>query len=101
MLIDIRRVAKRCGYAIGVHGSMTRDFDLIAVPWTEEATDDYTLIEEIRKKLKAFVGAGGCATKKPHGRRAWVICLDAESRAYLDISVIPRRMSRKNAGKGI
>lgn len=33
----IWEVARGCGYAIGLHGSMKRDVDLIAVPWTDEA----------------------------------------------------------------
>lgn len=36
-LHDIQTYARECGYAIAVHGSMQRDLDLIAVPWTEQA----------------------------------------------------------------
>ena len=30
----IRKLAREVGYAVCVHGSLKRDFDLIAVPWT-------------------------------------------------------------------
>lgn len=33
----IRELAKEIGYAIGAHGSLERDLDLIAAPWSEEA----------------------------------------------------------------
>jgi len=31
----LRDVAKLHGYALAIHGTMTRDFDLVAIPWTE------------------------------------------------------------------
>ena len=40
-LPSIRTVARVLGFAIGVHGSLRRDLDLIAVPWREgHATKD-------------------------------------------------------------
>lgn len=32
----IRAIAKEHGYAVGVHGSLARDIDLILVPWIEK-----------------------------------------------------------------
>jgi len=31
-----------CGYAIAPHGSLARDLDVIAVPWTEDAVSAET-----------------------------------------------------------
>jgi hypothetical protein len=33
LLPELRRVAREYGYELGLHGSMTRDLDLIAAPW--------------------------------------------------------------------
>jgi len=43
----IREAAREHGYAIGVHGSTRRDFDLIAMQWREGASDKDTLAHAI------------------------------------------------------
>jgi hypothetical protein len=35
------------GYALAVHGSLARDFDLIAVPWTGQVSIPEAVVEEI------------------------------------------------------
>jgi hypothetical protein len=38
LLIEpLRAVARSLGYALTVHGSLVRDIDLVAVPWTSDA----------------------------------------------------------------
>lgn len=44
MVPRLTEVARDCGYALGVHGSMHRDLDLIAVPWVDEAKSADDLI---------------------------------------------------------
>jgi hypothetical protein len=44
---DFRKAALDCGYALALHGSMTRDMDLIAVPWVAEATTPKELVSKI------------------------------------------------------
>jgi hypothetical protein len=46
-LSAIRYVAKVCGYALGLHGSCRRDFDLIAVPWIENPSSIDFLAHQI------------------------------------------------------
>ena len=41
----IREVAAQCGWAIGVHGSVVNDLDLMAMPWVEEHTTADNLAE--------------------------------------------------------
>ena len=92
-------IARTHGYALAVHGSLARDFDLIAVPWAADCSDALTVI----KALKAALGAithhaefdyhfPDCApTAKPHGRFAYSLHLGNRGRngPYLDISVMP------------
>ncbi len=97
LLPTLQRVARECGYALAVHGTMTRDLDLIAAPWTEEATDDETLTEALRAAVggKIYGAMHNAKTGKtdlnpvsrPHGRKGWVIHLGGP---YLDVSVMPR-----------
>jgi len=85
---DIQAIARLCGYAIAVHGSMSRDLDLVAIPWVKKATTAETLIRNLCKHLGVTVGTGQQPTEKPHGRKAW--SLHCMGNGYLDISVMPR-----------
>lgn len=95
------------GYALAVHGSLARDFDLIAVPWTETAADAESLVESLREICGGFIIADGTGGGRydaeakqfvsakvknpkhnPHGRLAWSIQLGG--RPQIDLSVMPR-----------
>lgn len=52
MYPELARIAKAHGYALSVHGSMTRDFDLIAVPWTDHAGDPYPMVDEMKHAVR-------------------------------------------------
>lgn len=89
----LQRIARDHGYALGLHGSMARDIDLIAAPWTESASPAETLVAAIM----AFVGgefapwdidAGRNPCIKPHGRRAWSIYFSGHA-FYIDLSIMP------------
>jgi hypothetical protein len=94
-------VARDKGYALALHGSMVRDLDLIACPWTEEAVSAEELIAALTEAAGGFrydvhdpdqaVGTareGRDPTPKPHGRLAWAIHFYGEP--YIDVSVMPR-----------
>ena len=95
LLPAIREAAMGCGYAVGLHGSLKRDFDLIAVPWTENAAHSDFVAEAIMEaagciRWRVFRGEGDT---KPHGRI--VYCFDwhkenYKNRGYIDLSVMPR-----------
>lgn len=99
------QVAKRHGYALAIHGTLSRDFDLVAVPWIEEAGDGLTLIRAIKKATRAVTHhedfdhlAKDCHPKqKPHGRVAYSLHLTNYGMygGYLDISVMPKRRAAK------
>jgi len=85
------RVAWRHGYCLALHGSMARDLDLVAIPWTEDADSPEKLIESIRRFVveKANVNLKiAPPTLKPHGRLAYVIPIGFDEH-YLDLSVMP------------
>lgn len=99
LLPRIREAGKRLGYAIAIHGSMKRDLDLLAVPWTNEAADPALLLEEVRSAVGGYVitdkvtEAGYVSeepTQQPHGRLSWNICWGG--RPFIDISVMPRQL---------
>lgn len=80
-------VAKSKGYALTLHGSLSRDFDFVAIPWTEEAVDPEELIAAFRSALGGVRGDKQ-ANEKPHGRLGWTIFVARG--VYCDISVMPR-----------
>lgn len=86
-----RILAWQYGYACVMHGSFTRDLDLLLVPWEERAGS--SVVEPIIKML-----AQSCELTiraddpfpKPHGRKCWSLHLPGfgEPR-WVDISVMP------------
>lgn len=96
LIEPIRRVARQFGYAIAQHGTLARDIDLIAVPWSDEAVAAELLVEAIAELVKSYEGGAfgtidrDCPRSKPHGRRAWSIQGWA---FYIDLSVMPRALA--------
>lgn len=88
--------ARTCGYSVGLHGSMKRDVDLIAAPWTEEATDAETLIRAIAETLNARVMVDP-PERKPHGRIGVTMQIDGWFKP-IDLSVMPRAAQPPHTG---
>jgi hypothetical protein len=93
LLPRIVETARLHGYAIGVHGSLNRDLDVIAVAWVGGASDPAELAAAIANTLPGVFtqhGANeGVPEKKPHGRLAWAI--QVGQGRYVDLSVIGPR----------
>jgi hypothetical protein len=92
-LVAIREAARALGYAVAVHGSLARDLDLIAIPWTDEAADADTVVIAIAAAVKQCTGWGMLDKRerwsaKPHGRVATTIIATAE--VHIDLSIMPR-----------
>lgn len=97
LLPRIRERGKELGYAIAIHGTMERDFDLLAVPWTEDAGSADDLVHFIAEAVGGYVIGDGVnehgmvsdkPTVQPHGRMSWNICWGGK--AFIDLSVMPR-----------
>jgi hypothetical protein len=95
LLPALQAAARGLGYALALHGSMSRDLDLVAVPWVAEAAHPRVLAEAVRAAAGGHWSARedgdyhreGCPGAKPHGRLCWSVHLGAG--AYLDLSVVP------------
>lgn len=89
----LREEARQLGYALAVHGSIKRDIDIVAVPWTRKACAPGHLAEKLRQVTERICGFapfgsnGPWLRKKPHGRRCWTIHIAG---TYVDLSVTPR-----------
>lgn len=87
----LAELSRENGYALAIHGSVVTDFDLIAIPWTKNATSMDTLITTISNyacmfshdKREVLIGP----EEKEHGRKAWSICMG--NGAVIDFSIMP------------
>jgi hypothetical protein len=108
------QTARKHGYALAIHGTLDRDLDLVAIPWTEEAGDPITLKDDLMRHIHACdyadvhrrqgfseelvqeilkthdQDAEINGEKKPHGRRSWNLYHEHGSK--VDLSVMPRIM---------
>lgn len=92
----LAEIARKYGYALALHGSMLTDLDVIAIPWTDEAVDEFTLL----KALKNHLGLCGTLSEdyenkkvlgmetKLHNRMAWKILIGHG--CSVDLSIMPR-----------
>lgn len=70
ILPKIRAAARELGYAVGVHGSLYRDLDLIAVPWREDFAEIDKLAEVIQMAACGLRQTKYGWETKPNGRVA-------------------------------
>lgn len=84
-------VARAHGYALTIHGTLNRDLDLVAIPWTDEAAPAEELVAAMRNRSQLFEFPSGHsildASVKPHGRLAYTIPLMGDT--FVDLSVMP------------
>lgn len=74
------------GYALAIHGSLARDFDIIAVPWAENVSSHEEVIKEMAEKF-VFRPIGDPEAKR-YGRIAYVISIGF-GECVLDLSFFP------------
>lgn len=95
----LSQVANDYGYCLAVHGSLHRDFDIVAIPWVAEAAEPVELIRAIKKATMAVTSHEevdhlhpDCSpSSKPHGRTAYSLHFTNNGMygGYLDISFMP------------
>lgn len=92
---DIMAAAMEKGWALGLHGSLQSDMDIMAMPWTEKASSPDEMIESIRGVFTDPIGGIEFDTKKhldkPNSRVVYTIPIWAD--LYLDINIIEPPMN--------
>lgn len=95
-LPTFKDIARQHGYCLAVHGSMSTDMDLIAVPWTECPEEPDALIKALCDSIKGRIVATPETDPKPHGRLAWSILPEylwdtprLDLVPWIDISIMP------------
>lgn len=93
VLPAIRRAAHDLGFGIGLHGSMRRDLDLIAVPWVDNHGTKDELAAAIQNAACGLSNARFAWEAKPCGRwaTAFPVCWSDHnviSSGHVDLSVM-------------
>ena len=71
MYPEIAETVRRHGYALAIHGSLQRDFDLIAIPWVNQPSTVNDVIDSLVSEFDLkLIGAG---TVHPHGRTVYTL----------------------------
>ena len=91
---DLIEKARQCGWALGLHGSLAHDMDIMAMPWTEEATSAEEMIKALAScfmdnpimKTEPYYG-------KPNNRVVYTLNICGSF--YMDINVIDSIKPRK------
>lgn len=87
----LRDIALKHGWALTIHGTCSRDCDVVLIPWSESCTKDHTvLIREFDQAINPDYWQENQimnAEIKPFGRLAYSI--STANGGYFDISVIP------------
>ena len=83
----LAEIAKSHGYALAVHGSLARDFDLICVPWTESPSEPEKVVRSITTTFA--LRTVGEPEIKAHGREAWTISISF-GECFIDLSFMPK-----------
>lgn len=86
---DLRKAALDCGWALGLHGSLSNDMDIMAMPWIEDAKP----VEVMIQALSDCFGDSPFKEHhtvphfdKPNGRVVYTMSIWSDF--YLDINVI-------------
>jgi hypothetical protein len=95
----LKEIAEKHGYAVAVHGSLTRDMDLVLIPWIEHPGPVIKVLKEWHDTIDdcpcsedgvPYSSIGN----KPHGRIAYTI--PTGGGGYIDVSVMPTKESEAN-----
>ena len=88
MYPELAEITRKHGYALAVHGSVSRDLDLICVPWLENVSTPEEVIEDLVKKFY-LERVPGDPELKVHGRLVYVLTLGFGD-CFIDLSFMPR-----------
>lgn len=87
---ELREVAAECGWALGIHGSVTHDLDLMAMPWVE----NHTTADELADRLAEVADNQNRPCEKdedskPNKRIVYTIYA---GNTYIDLNVIKEEL---------
>lgn len=90
---DLRQSAMNNGWALGLHGSLNSDMDIMAMPWTENAVPADVMINNLiydcfSNNNISHLCLQVTRNEKPNNRVVYTIPIWADF--YLDINIIDK-----------
>lgn len=83
----LAKIFQKHGYALAVHGSLARDFDLVAIPWIEGPSDPDMVLADVVTEFTVRV-MDDVPEIKNHGRKVFTISVGFGECA-IDLSFMP------------
>lgn len=87
---DFRNAALDCGWALGLHGSLANDMDIMAMAWVEDAKPIEEMISALENCLtkpdERIFKTKRDDTTKPNNRVVYTIHIFSDF--YIDINVV-------------
>lgn len=96
---DLKSAALNCGWALGLHGSLNSDMDIMAMPWTEDASPVEMLMDKL---CECFTGGKDLRKEvqiyfdKPGDRVVYTIPIWFDF--YLDINILQKKPGSEKTG---
>ncbi|TKI06423.1 hypothetical protein [Martelella alba] len=92
---ELAEIARKHGYAMAIHGTMARDFDLICIPWVKIPSSPMAVVEEITKTYATTDLTN--PEIKEHGRLCYSICFGFGT-FFADVSFMPTIFDNSDKG---
>jgi hypothetical protein len=83
---DLAEIARKHGYAMAVHGTVGRDFDLICIPWIEAPGTPADVVAEICSTFA--IREVGKPDTTHHGRIRHTVSI-SHGECFLDLQFMP------------
>ena len=81
---ELAELFRTCGYALSIHGSLAKDFDLVAIPWGEKILS----VDEVLSFVCSSFGFRSISwTIKNHGRLVHTVIMGGGT-CYMDLSFV-------------
>ena len=85
-----RCIAWSYGYAAVLHGSFTRDLDIVLIPWTNEASGDADQLIAMIAQAADLKPLKNDPVEQPHGRKSYTLLFPKfGDPRFIDIGVVP------------
>ena len=84
---QLAEIARSHGYSMAVHGSMSRDFDLICIPWTDNCASPEGVVATILGMYD--LKQRGEPKIMEHGRISYLLAVKF-GECFIDLSFMPR-----------
>ena len=83
---EMAEISRKHGYAMAIHGTMARDFDLICIPWTDNPSAPQVVVDEFTSSFA--MNDVTSPSIKPHGRMVYSISFGF-GEFFADLSFMP------------